>query len=108
MLCNAVMLICEVGIITATFIFLRNELAWKKRVEASGRRVSVKLDLIMLILSIVTTASVIFLAILGRGTVTSGLKNAWMGVREVCKIAQSVFLSSMREGRALLTCQDLG
>jgi hypothetical protein len=107
-LCNAVMLICEVGIITATFIFLRNELAWKNLLEASARPVSVKVDLIMLILSMVTTASVIFLAILGRGSITSGLKNVWMGVRKVRKIAPSVLPSSMLKGRTFMTCQDLG
>jgi hypothetical protein len=108
MVCNAVMLICEVGIITATFIFLRNELAWKKLLEASGRPVSVKVDRMMLIVSMVTTASVICLAILGSGNITSGLKNVWRGVRKVCKIAPSVLPSSMLKGRTFLTGQDLG
>jgi hypothetical protein len=105
--CNAVMLACEVGIITATFIFLRDGLAWRKAMRESGSPEHYKMELSMLILSIITTASVIFLSILGSGNIMRGLKSAWMGARHVSKIAPSIIAPSMRKDRTFTILQNM-
>jgi hypothetical protein len=105
--CNAVMLACEVGIITATFIFLRNGLAWRKAMRESGSPAHDKMELSMLILSIITTGSVICLAILGSGNIMRGLRSAWMGARQVSKIAPSLISASLRKDRTFTTFQNM-
>jgi hypothetical protein len=100
------MLICEVGIITATFIFLRNQLAWQKLLQDSGNPSHGKVELIMLILSIATTGSVILLAILGGGSITRGIKIALMGARKVSRIAPSILHSTIRKDWTFTAIQN--
>jgi hypothetical protein len=44
----------------------------------------------MLIFSLVATACIICLTILGRGNIMSGLNNVWKGVKKVSTIASSI------------------
>jgi hypothetical protein len=104
--CNVVRLICEVGIIAATLIFLRNELAWQKLLEDSGRQGHGKAQLTMLILSIVTTASVMLLTILGSGNITRGMKIAVRGARKFSRVASSILPSTIRKDKTFMTVQD--
>jgi hypothetical protein len=91
--CNAVTLLCELGVISATFICLRNQLAWQKLLDDSGRMNSGR-QLVMLILSLAATASVILLTIMGTGNILSGLTTAWRGVKKISKVAP--FVTSIR------------
>jgi hypothetical protein len=88
-------LICELGIIASTFIFLRNEVAWQQWLKEAGRSGGSREKMAMLIGSIVATACVIFLTLIGHGNITSGFKNAFKCVREVSKIAASANLSML-------------
>jgi hypothetical protein len=83
-------LICELAIIASTFIFLRNEIAWQQWLKDAGRSGRSRDKMAMLIFSLVATAFVIFLVIIGRGNITTGLKNAWRGVRMVSELAPTI------------------
>jgi hypothetical protein len=89
-LCCAMSLICELGIIVSTFIFLRNEIAWQKWIKDAGHSGGSRERMVMLIFSIASTACIIFFTIVGRGNMMSGLKMTWKGVTKVSKIATSV------------------
>jgi hypothetical protein len=90
-------LICELGIIASTFIFLRNEIAWQKWLKHAGLSGRSRDKMAMLIFSLVATACVIFLTIIGHGDVTSGLKIAWRGgVRKVSQLATSINSSMLQ------------
>jgi hypothetical protein len=80
-------LICELGIIASTFIFLRNEIAWQQWLKDAGHSGRSRDKMAMLIFSLVATACAIFLTVIGRGNIMSGLNNAWKGVRKVSTIA---------------------
>jgi hypothetical protein len=83
-------LICEVAIIASTFIFLRNEIAWQKWLIHAGHSGSSRDKMAMLIFSLVATACVIFLTIIGRGNTMSGCSNAWRIVTKVSELATSI------------------
>jgi cytochrome bd-type quinol oxidase subunit 2 len=89
-LCSAMSLICELGIIASTFIFLRNEIAWQQWLKDAGHSGRSRDEVAMLIFSLVATACVIFLAIIGRGNITGGLITAWSSVRKLSAIATSI------------------
>jgi hypothetical protein len=89
-------LICELAIIASTFIFLRNEIAWQRWLKDAGHSGRSRDEMAMLIFSLVATACVIFLVIIGRGNVTNGLKNAWRGVRKVRELAPSINSSMLQ------------
>jgi hypothetical protein len=97
MFLNAMTLLCELGIICATFIFLRNELAWQKLLEDAGRPEKSKEKLIMLSLSLIATGSVIVLTIAGAGNISIGLKYAWKRVSKFSKMAAPIFPTKIHD-----------
>jgi hypothetical protein len=102
MLLNAMTLLCELGIICATFIFLRNELAWQKLLEDAGRPEKSKEKLIMLSLSLVATGSVILLTIVGAGNISIGLKHAWNRTKKLTKMATSIFPTKIHDRASMV------
>jgi hypothetical protein len=85
MLCTLVGLVCEVGIIAATFISLKNRLAWQKFQLDAGHLTERK-EIVMLSMSLVTTTCVVLLTFLGSGSLISGLKQMWKGVRKLSTV----------------------
>jgi hypothetical protein len=85
---TAMSLICELGNIASTFIFLRNEISWQQWLKDHSARSTDRMA--MLILSLVATTCVIVLTIIGHGDVTNGLKNTWRGVRKFSEVASSI------------------
>jgi hypothetical protein len=86
---SATSLICKLGIIATTFIFLRNEIAWQEWLKDAGSSGGSRDKMTMLIGSLAATACVIFLSIIGHGDITTGVKNAFGFVRAICRIATS-------------------
>jgi hypothetical protein len=83
-------LICELAIIASTFIFLRNEIAWQQWLQDAGHSGQSRDKMAMLIFSLVATACVILLTLVGGGNVTIGLNNAWKAAKKVSTIIPSV------------------
>jgi hypothetical protein len=94
--CSALSLICELAIIASTFIFLRNEIAWQKWMKDAGHSGGSRDKMAMLIFSLVATACVIFLVIIGRGDIIRGLRNAWTGVSKISQLATSINSSMLQ------------
>jgi hypothetical protein len=94
--CCAMSLVCELAIIASTFIFLRNEIAWQQWLKDAGHSGRSRDKMAMLIFSLVATACVIFLTIIGHGNITGGLKNAWRVVRKISQLATSISSSILR------------
>jgi hypothetical protein len=96
-------LVCELAIIAATFIFLRNEISWQRWLKDAGHSGRSRDKMAMLFLSLVVTACIILLTIIGRGNITNGFKNLWRGVRKVSTIAPSIEPSMLPRLRTFKT-----